>query len=188
MMMRYAQPDWSDEELVDACRDGDQSAWDTLVERYKKLVYSVPVRYQLPPEDSADVFQGVWMDLYRNLHRLERVAGLRAWLLTAAARRSMLHKKRRQRSVQANDLDPQVPDTAPFADLVIENAQRAQHLRHAVEQLPPRCQQLVRMLFFEHPSRPYSEIARELGLAEGSIGFIRGRCLAKLRKYFEQAQ
>jgi DNA-directed RNA polymerase specialized sigma24 family protein len=37
------------------------------------------------------------------------------------------------------------------------------------------------MLFFEHPPRPYEEVASSLGLAVGSIGFIRGRCLKKLR-------
>jgi len=42
------------------------------------------------------------------------------------------------------------------------------------------------MLFFECPPRPYQEIARDLGLATGSIGFIRGRCLEKLRKRLEE--
>jgi DNA-directed RNA polymerase specialized sigma24 family protein len=42
------------------------------------------------------------------------------------------------------------------------------------------------MLFFETPARPYQEVARELGIATGSIGFIRGRCLKKLRQALEQ--
>ena len=42
------------------------------------------------------------------------------------------------------------------------------------------------MLFYEQPARPYADIARSLGLAEGSIGFIRGRCLGKLRKLLEE--
>ena len=186
MIRRQPDATWSDEDLVRQCRAGDQAAWAALVEKYKKLVYSVPARYQLPPDEAADVFQGVWIDLYRDLNRLERIAGLRAWLVTAAARRSMLHKKRRQRLLKSGDLDPQFPDSAPFIDRLFENAQREQKLRESIQRLPDRCQRLVRMLFFEHPPRPYSEVARELGLAEGSIGFIRGRCLDKLRKQFEQ--
>ncbi|MBZ5602525.1 MAG: sigma-70 family RNA polymerase sigma factor [Acidobacteriia bacterium] len=188
MIRRIPDTTWTDEDLVRACRAGDQTAWGALVDKYKKLVYSVPARYQLPPEEAADVFQGVWIDLYRDLDRLERVAGLRAWLVTAAARRSMLHKKRRQRLLKSGDLDPQFPDGAPFVDRLFENAQREQKLRDSIGRLPERCQRLVRMLFFEHPPRPYSEVARELGLAEGSIGFIRGRCLEKLRKQFEQQE
>jgi hypothetical protein len=38
------------------------------------------------------------------------------------------------------------------------------------------------MLFFEQPPRPYNEVAQALGLATGSIGFIRGRCLGRLQK------
>jgi DNA-directed RNA polymerase specialized sigma24 family protein len=42
------------------------------------------------------------------------------------------------------------------------------------------------MLFFESPARPYQEIAGHLGLAAGSIGFIRGRCLTRLRRELEK--
>jgi DNA-directed RNA polymerase specialized sigma24 family protein len=49
-------------------------------------------------------------------------------------------------------------------------------------ELSPRCYQLIRMLFFEMPSLPYQEIAEKLGLAIGSIGFVRMRCLKKLQK------
>jgi DNA-directed RNA polymerase specialized sigma24 family protein len=51
--------------------------------------------------------------------------------------------------------------------------------------MPARCERMIHMLFFESPVRPYAEIASELGLATGSIGFIRGRCLARLRKHLE---
>jgi DNA-directed RNA polymerase specialized sigma24 family protein len=51
--------------------------------------------------------------------------------------------------------------------------------------MPARCVQMIHMLFFETPARPYGEIAKALGLAEGSIGFIRGRCLSRLRKHLE---
>jgi DNA-directed RNA polymerase specialized sigma24 family protein len=40
---------------------------------------------------------------------------------------------------------------------------------------------MIKMLFFESPPRLYEEVAKELGLATGSIGFIRGRCLKLLR-------
>jgi len=188
MKGKHPNTSWTDEDLVRDCRAGDQSAWVALVDKYKKLVYSVPANYQLPPEEAADVFQGVWIDLYRDLGRLERVAGLRSWLVTAAARRSLLHKKKRQRLLNSGDLDPQFPDGAPAFDLLLENAEREQKLRNSVARLPDRCRKMMEMLFFEQPPRPYIEVARELGLAEGSIGFIRGRCLAKLRKLYEQPE
>ena len=60
--------------------------------------------------------------------------------------------------------------------------QEEQSLRRAMSDLPPRCRRLVEMLFFDEPARPYLEIAETLGLAVGSVGFIRQRCLEKLRK------
>jgi RNA polymerase sigma factor (sigma-70 family) len=188
MIGKHPDVTWSDEDLVGACRAGNQLAWAALVEKYKKLVFSIPVKYQLPPDEAADVFQGVWIDLYRDLYRLERVAGLRGWLATAAARRSMLHKKRRQHVLNSGELDPEVPDNSHGVYKVLAEAEREQQLRAAIARLPERCRRMVKMLFYEHPPRPYSEVARELGLAQGSIGFIRGRCLEKLRKLFQQSE
>ncbi|MFY9692037.1 MAG: sigma-70 family RNA polymerase sigma factor, partial [Candidatus Acidiferrales bacterium] len=62
-----------------------------------------------------------------------------------------------------------------------------QRIRRVLDDLPPRCRQLMQMLFFEEPPRPYQEVARELGIAPGSIGFIRQRCLDRLRKKLVEA-
>ncbi|HEV7551812.1 MAG TPA: sigma-70 family RNA polymerase sigma factor, partial [Candidatus Angelobacter sp.] len=59
-------------------------------------------------------------------------------------------------------------------------------VRDAISTLPKRCNQMVAMLFFEDPPRPYDEVAKELHLATGSIGFTRGRCLKKLRQLLEE--
>jgi len=45
---------------------------------------------------------------------------------------------------------------------------------------------MIRLLFFVEPAVPYREVARRLGLATGSIGFIRGRCLRRLQKTLQQ--
>jgi RNA polymerase sigma factor (sigma-70 family) len=77
-------------------------------------------------------------------------------------------------------------DAKPLAENVVIESEEEQTLRAAVAEMPERCMHLIRMLFFETPTRPYNEIAKELGLATGSVGFIRGRCLSRLRKYLEK--
>jgi DNA-directed RNA polymerase specialized sigma24 family protein len=52
--------------------------------------------------------------------------------------------------------------------------------------LNSRRRTLIERLFFDDPPQPYEELARDLGLATGSIGFNRGRCLEKLRKALEE--
>lgn len=83
-------------------------------------------------------------------------------------------------------IEAQLAAAAPSLDKVIIEAEREQAVRDSLRLLSPRCERLVRMLFYETPARAYTEIARELGLATGSIGFIRGRCLAHLRRQLER--
>ena len=59
-------------------------------------------------------------------------------------------------------------------------------VREAIDRLPPRCREMIQLLFFEHPPVRYDELARRLNLATGSIGFIRGRCLKRLKKLLEE--
>jgi RNA polymerase sigma factor (sigma-70 family) len=173
-----------DEELVKRCLAGDEEAWNALVDKYKDLVWSVPVKYRLTPEDSADIFQAVWMDLHSELRKLRNVVALRSWLVTTASHKCY-HLKIRQQAVRQMGSDERewepADDSPSLVHLAVE-AEREQVLREALVNLSSRCQELVKMLFFEQPSRPYEEVARTLGLAVGSIGFIRGRCLKKLRQ------
>src|SRR5438067_11396445 len=76
--------EWSDAEIVDACLGGDEKAWQALVARYKRLVYSVPVKWGLSPEDAVDIFQGVWLDCFRQLSSLRNVERLQPWLIRVA--------------------------------------------------------------------------------------------------------
>ena len=186
--MKLREPDatWPDEDLVRECLSGNDLAWSALIEKYKRLVYSMPAKYRLPADEAADIFQHVWTDLYRDLRRLERPQSLRSWLITASARRCLLHKRRRQKLMLDETVDPNLEDSQPSAAQIHSDAERQQGIREAIESLPPRCRELVRLLFYEQPPRPYSEVASLLGLAEGSIGFIRGRCLKKLRRILEE--
>jgi RNA polymerase sigma factor (sigma-70 family) len=68
----------------------------------------------------------------------------------------------------------------------LAEVEREQLVRDAIADLPPRCREVIELLFFEHPPVPYSEIAKRLGMAPGSIAFIRGRCLKRLRRVLEE--
>src|ERR1700694_1606483 len=115
MTQRKPHVTWADEELVRECLEGNEAAWVCLIEKYKNLVYSIPARYQLPAEDAADIFQYVWTELQRDLSRIDRVGGLRKWLMPTAARNSLLHKKRRLRTLNSQAIDPDTPDLTPNA-------------------------------------------------------------------------
>src|SRR4051812_30738661 len=58
--------------------------------------------------------------------------------------------------------------------------ERRQQVQVALTELGGQCEKLLRALFFADGEPSYSEIAERLGMAVGSIGPVRGRCLKKL--------
>lgn len=182
--------DLADDELVRACRNGQQAAWSTLVRRYQRLVYTVPRRAGLPDEAAADVFQTAFQRLFEHLDRLDDGSRVRAWLVTTAKRETLRLLAERQRIVEpAGDADDplaSVPDPAPLHDEQLAELQEQHRVRAAVDRLDPRARQFVELLFLQDEPLPYAEIARRLGIPEGSIGPTRARCLAKLRALLQQ--
>ena len=173
-----------DARLIKDCLLGDETAWSELVSKYKNLIFSIPVKYGLSREDSADIFQAVCLDLLNDLSKLRDHGALAGWIIRVTYHKCFHRKKDSDRYFPGEQ-----PEAATAAEDIPENilleVQREQLLRDALRQLNQRCQQLIRMLFFEAPARPYQEVAQALNLATGSIGFIRGRCLEKLRKSLE---
>lgn len=175
--------EWADERLVEACLAGDEAAWEALIQKYKRLIYAIPYRHGAQADDAADLFQMVCVELYEELPRLRKVESLRSWLITVAARFSLKWKMKKGRQTGEDvDLDRAVDEDAVGGEEWMEGAERAQLVNQAMERLSERCRTMVRRLFFDDPPVAYEDLARELGLATGSIGFTRGRCLDKLRK------
>ena len=176
---------WSDERLVRRCLRGDEDAWAALIDKYKRLIYSIPIRYRASPDDAADIFQAVCLDLFEELPRLRKVESLRSWLITVAVRKCLHRKERQTRRREADlesfDEEQMTPGQGSVPDFA-EELEREQMLREATSRLPPRCRELIDLLFRREPAVPYEEVARRLGLATGSIGFIRGRCLKRLQR------
>jgi RNA polymerase sigma factor (sigma-70 family) len=171
-----------DARLVAACLEGDQQAWETLIDKYKRLIYSIPFKYGADAEDAADVFQSVCIEVFNSLGQLKNTDSLRSWLITVAVRQSYRWKKKQSNHLELDAMEPEVAEELAAVPETVLQIQQEQIVREVVEKLPPRCAELVRLLFFEQPPLPYAEVARRLGLATGSIGFVRGRCLERLRK------
>lgn len=171
-----------DEKLVQDCLNGDERAWNRLIDKYKRLIYSVPVKYGFPPEDAADIFQNVCVDLFTNLSKLRKIESLRSWLITVATHKCFHSKRQKRPDVELDAMEQEIAEEIAVAPEILQEVQEEQAVRDAILKLTPRCAELVRMLFFEQPPRPYNEVAQALGLATGSIGFIRGRCLGRLQK------
>ena len=179
---------WSDERLVRECRKGNAGAWNALIEKYKNLIFSIPIKFGLSRDDAADIFQAVCVDLLSGLQQLREPKALAKWLMQASFHQCLRWKKDRLNlAADIDEFDALPADaTDEVPEEIVFQIQREQSVREVMAYLPDRCHRMVRMLFFEDPPRPYQEVARELGVATGSIGFIRGRCLKKMRQLLEK--
>ena len=186
--MSQPSPEWSNTRIVAQCLAGDERAWSALLDRYKNLIYSIPLRYGAPHQDVADIFQAVCLDLFNELPRLRDAEALQGWLIRVTTHKCYAWKRRQIN--RENDLDEDASENLSalhaISPDVLATIEREQMVREAIGHLPPRCREMIELLFFEQPPMPYNDVARRLNLATGSIGFIRGRCLKRLKKLLEE--
>ena len=187
--------DEDDASLVLRCRRGEGAAWEALVHRYQRLVYAIVRRIGSDEHTAADVFQTVFARLVTHLPRITDPGRLQAWIVTTAKREALLLLSRGRRTVSMTRSDDDGDDTAefdiaddsPLPENVLDELQQQDSVRRAMDRLDERCRQLLVLLFREDGDKvAYEEVAATMGIAVGSIGPTRSRCLGKLRGLVER--
>ena len=182
-----------DHELITACLKGNAGAWEALIVRYQRLIYSIPLKSRLSTDDAADIFQSVCLKLYEKLSTLREHEKIIAWLITTTTRETWRVAARARRegiSVASDDEDPtegisQLPATGPLADEQRQTLQQQQIVREGVASLPERCRELITMLFYQKDELSYGDIASRMKMPVASVGPTRARCLEKLKKLLQ---
>lgn len=181
-----------DRALVAACLEGDHSAWETLITRYQRLIYSIPIKARLSQDDAADIFQSVCLKLYEKLTTIRDTERISSWLITTTSRECWrLSARNRRESASTGGSDDEdnylkeIPATGPLADEQREILEQQHQVRRSVEALPERCRDLITMLFYQKDELSYADIATRMRMPVPSVGPTRARCLEKLRKLLE---
>ena len=147
-------------------------------------------RFGLDEHAAADVFQTVFARLVEHLPRIADPQRLQAWIVTTAKREVLLALRRGQRTVSmTRNEDPNddtaefdIADDAPLPEDALADLQQLELVRRALDRMDERCRELLLLLFRDDGDKlPYEEVAQRLGMAVGSIGPTRARCLGKLR-------
>jgi RNA polymerase sigma factor (sigma-70 family) len=185
-MSSLPSKEWSNSRLVEECVRGNEHAWAVLVDRYKNLLYSIPLRYGAQQQDAADIFQAVCLDLFNDLPRIRDAEALQGWLIRVTTHKCYRWRRQAPPSEGFEEQDSEMPSDAGLPPDVLMELEREQLVRDAIAQLPVRCREMIELLFFQQPPLPYTEVGRRLQLATGSIGFIRGRCLKRLKQILEE--
>lgn len=175
-------PSYSLQALVSSAREGDQDAWDAIVERYLPLVCALVRRYRLSDADGDDVCQTVWLRLVEHLDGLREPEALPGWISTTTRNECLRLLAARKRMTPVDPMDSValegVAEDVATADLVAVEERQA--LREALAELPAGRRELLLMLLADPPI-PYADISERLGIPVGSIGPTRARALDQLR-------
>lgn len=171
--------------LVSAAAEGDQSAWNEIVDRYTPLVVSVIYKHRLRPSDAADVNQTLWLRLVEQIGRLREPEALPGWIMTTTRNECLRVLRVQQRThlydplSESDALESEQVDADVEADLLA--VERRQALRDGFAELTEQCKRLLTKLMTDPPPS-YQVVSEELAMPVGSIGPTRIRCLEKLRK------
>nr|WP_229858019.1 sigma-70 family RNA polymerase sigma factor [Streptomyces anandii] len=174
--------------LVQSAVDGDAAAWKSLVEGLSPLVWSVVRAHRLSDADGHEVYQTVWFRFAQHLGRIREPEKAGSWLASTARNECLKTLRSLSRLTVTDDpqlLDRVSEDGSPEQSLLdseeaAAQSERIRRLWQEFEELGERCRQLLRVLM-SSPPPSYQEVSAALGVAVGSIGPLRQRCLRRLR-------
>jgi RNA polymerase sigma factor (sigma-70 family) len=174
-----------DQSLLQACRRGEARAWQQVLDRYERLVYSIPLNFGLRHSDADDVVQTTFTALLKSLDAIQDEERLGAWLATVARRQTwkLVERRRRESPDDHSNLDRVSTDDDARATV-----ERLEWLHQGLALMDDRCRALLSSLYFDESEPAYTDVAEKFGIPVGSIGPTRARCLQKLRTHLEALQ
>lgn len=171
----------NDGNLIGACISGDERAWEQMLTRYGRLIYSIPLRMGFSTSATEEIYQEVCLILLEKLDTFRNQSQLSTWLYTVTRRACLQRWRQRKAMADFDELETISTDEASLEEQLVLVEQQ-EMVRKALESLDQRCRTLLHALFFETTSPAYTVLAGELDVPVGSIGPIRARCLEKLKQ------
>jgi RNA polymerase sigma factor (sigma-70 family) len=167
--------------LVQRAADGDERAWEALVDRFADLVWSVARGHGLTRADASDVSQTTWLRLAEHLRTLREPDRVGAWLITTARRESLRTLRRSKHHVLVDSCNDWCGNGGAIEiDDELLTGERDAELWKAFDGLSGPCKALLRMLLTDPPPS-YADVSAAFDMPMGSIGPTRARCLDRLR-------
>ena len=180
----------SDGGLAQQILAGDQEAFEVLVQRYSTPLFNFICHFLGDYDQACDISQEVFLQLCISLPKLRMGEPLKAWLFQVARNRC-LDELRRKRAIHFSELESgndedevspldAMPDTDPLPEELAERHDLQQHLRDAIQALPPKFRSVVLLRYTAQMS--FSEIGRVLNMPEATAKTYFQRAKPLLRK------
>jgi len=160
------------EALIQRCLQGDQLAWDAIVQQYRRKVFNVAYKFVGRHEEAEDLTQDIFIKIFKSLGTFDRRANFQTWLISVSRNLCIDHYRSVRQERQAidyqidpNELSAMANDPGPIA--AIEQQDRVVLLREALAALPESLRKAVLMRDIQELT--YQEIADRLHLPEGTV-------------------
>ena len=167
-----------DEELIKRCAKGEREAFNRLVLKYQKKVFSVAYRFVGDAEEANDLAQEIFMAAYQNLKNFRGDSKFSTWLFQIATnrgknrfkylkRRGFFTNKGSTETDEEGDYSQRAfADHSAGPEELLSSNQVRKAVREAIDELEPDHKEIVILRDVEGFS--YEEIARMLNLPEGT--------------------
>ncbi|MBM2839937.1 MAG: polymerase, sigma-24 subunit, subfamily [Bacteroidetes bacterium] len=167
-----------DSELVHKARLGDMAAFEQLVHKHDKQVLTIAARYVTSAEDAKDIYQEVFIRVYRGLKHFKMQSEFATWLHRITVNVCLTHRTRRQRHVHVStdgDSDGDEPETHPTelrsaedaTDQHAMNIEIRHHVQTALAALSPQQRLVFTLKHYE--GYKLREIASMMKCTEGTV-------------------
>lgn len=149
----------SDNELITAFQQGDESAFAALVDRYRTRVVNIAYRFLGDPDSAQDAAQEVFVKIYTSAKSFRPNAAFTTWLyrITANACVDEIRKRRRSKTESSNELPEFVSDSSTSPEEQVRLSELAREVRAAIAALPENQRMAVILQRYEELS--YRQIA-----------------------------
>jgi RNA polymerase sigma factor (sigma-70 family) len=166
----------TDDCLIGLAQSGNRAAFAMLYARHTPSLWAVARQMGMDEATSADLVQVAWMRLIERYDSVTGFGSVRPWLKQVVRNDARKFHSRGNRPIPVDD---RVIQDVPPEQQAVDDDER-DRVRAAFGQLDARCQELLRITLFTEPALSYDDLAEVTGMARGSIGPTRKRCLQKL--------
>lgn len=175
-----------DEKAVERCLQGDDAAWETVVNTYAKRIYNLSYRYSCRRDEAEDLTQEIFIRVYQNLKSFRADSGsFQSWIMKVGRNLIIDHFRRTRRFQQAAGTEEMETmnlkdDKVLSPQRAAEQAEASKFLMDGLQVLPPELKEAIILRDLE--GMAYTEIAELLGIPEGTVKSRINRARLELAK------